>query len=57
MIMMVTRFIKLDMLTRKEDVYTLNFIKRDETGNSIKALKLINNNPYAIQITSYEYYY
>ena len=45
------------MLTRKEDVYTLNFIKRDETGNSIKALKLINNNPYAIQITSYEYYY
>lgn len=52
-----TRFIKLDMLTRKEDVYTLNLIKRDETGNSIKALKLINNNPYAIQITSYEYYY
>jgi hypothetical protein len=52
----LSHFENYDLLTKRTRVFDFTILKRDDKGNPIKILKIVDNKPFALQVLTYEYY-
>lgn len=52
----LSHFENYNILTKKARVFDFTILKKDNNGNPIKILKMVDNKPFALQVLTYEYY-
>jgi len=52
----LTHFENYDLLTKRTRVFDFTILKRDDKGNPIQILKIVDEKPFALQVLTYEYY-